>query len=133
MEKRDERLENETYRNEILSRMRTFSTPELCDGAGLYHVMDYHIKSRVAGKKIVGTAVTVDVPMGEGGIIPDAILMLKPGNVLVIAGKGCHACSYKKRYGLVRVDYDDPELKRIPKKSYYWYKQFISEHKDIGC
>lgn len=76
MEKRDERLENETYRNEILSRMRTFSTPELCDGAGLYHVMDYHIKSRVAGKKIVGTAVTVDVPMGEGGIIPDAILML---------------------------------------------------------
>lgn len=81
-------------KNNILSRIRTFSTPELCDGAGLYHAMDYHIKPRAAGKKIVGTAVTVDVPAGEGGIIPDAILMLKPGDVLVIAGKGCHACSY---------------------------------------
>ena len=37
---------------------------------------------------------------------------------------------YKKRYGLVRVDYDNG-LKRIPKKSYYWYKDFISKHKDI--
>ena len=38
---------------------------------------------------------------------------------------------YKKRYGLVRVDYDDPALPRIPKKSYYWYKDFIAKHKDI--
>ena len=38
---------------------------------------------------------------------------------------------YKKRYGLVRVDYDSPDLKRIPKKSYYWYKDFIAKHKDI--
>ena len=37
---------------------------------------------------------------------------------------------YKKRYGLVRVDYDNG-LKRIPKKSYYWYKQFIEEHQDL--
>ena len=28
---------------------------------------------------------------------------------------------YKKRYGLVRVDYDDPQRKRTPKKSYFWY------------
>lgn len=38
---------------------------------------------------------------------------------------------YKKRYGLVRVDYEDKELRRIPKKSYYWYKQFIADHKDL--
>lgn len=38
---------------------------------------------------------------------------------------------YKKRYGLVRVDYDHPQLKRIPKKSYYWYKKFIEDHKNI--
>lgn len=38
---------------------------------------------------------------------------------------------YKKRYGLVRVDFDDKERKRVPKKSYYWYKKFIEEHKDI--
>lgn len=38
---------------------------------------------------------------------------------------------YKKRYGLVRVDYDSPELKRTPKKSYYWYQEFIKKHQDI--
>ena len=37
---------------------------------------------------------------------------------------------YKKRYGLVRVDYDNG-LKRIPKKSYYWYKDLIKDKKDI--
>ena len=38
---------------------------------------------------------------------------------------------YKKRYGLVRVDYDDEQLKRIPKKSFYWYKEFIENHRNI--
>ncbi|HZU13460.1 MAG TPA: GH1 family beta-glucosidase [Chloroflexota bacterium] len=31
---------------------------------------------------------------------------------------------YAKRFGLVYVDY--PTLQRIPKKSYYWYRQFIA-------
>lgn len=31
---------------------------------------------------------------------------------------------YKKRYGLVYVDYDN-DNNRIPKDSYYWYKQYI--------
>ncbi|HDH1871667.1 TPA: glycoside hydrolase family 1 protein [Enterobacter ludwigii] len=34
---------------------------------------------------------------------------------------------YEKRYGLVRVDFDN-ELKRIPKKSFYWYGDFIAQH-----
>lgn len=38
---------------------------------------------------------------------------------------------YKKRYGLVRVDHEDKNLKRIPKKSYFWYKKFIEDHKDV--
>lgn len=33
---------------------------------------------------------------------------------------------YKKRYGLVRVDYDDPKRTRTPKKSYYWYRDLIA-------
>jgi beta-glucosidase/6-phospho-beta-glucosidase/beta-galactosidase len=32
---------------------------------------------------------------------------------------------YKKRYGLVYIDYDSEELRRIPKDSYYWYKNII--------
>ncbi|MEG0076198.1 MAG: glycoside hydrolase family 1 protein [Anaerorhabdus sp.] len=38
---------------------------------------------------------------------------------------------YKKRYGLVRVDYEDGNLKRTPKKSYYWYKEFIKKYQNI--
>lgn len=34
---------------------------------------------------------------------------------------------YDKRYGLIYVDYENG-LKRIPKKSYYWYKQYIKDH-----
>lgn len=33
---------------------------------------------------------------------------------------------YDKRYGLVYVDYEN-NLKRIPKDSYYWYRDFITE------
>lgn len=34
---------------------------------------------------------------------------------------------YQKRYGLVYVDFDDDGLKRIPKDSYYWYRNTIKE------
>ncbi len=33
---------------------------------------------------------------------------------------------YEKRYGLVRVDYDN-NCRRIPKDSYYWYRDMIAE------
>ena len=35
----------------------------------------------------------------------------------------------EKRYGLVYVDFDT--MKRYPKKSFYWYRDFIAQHKDI--
>ena len=35
---------------------------------------------------------------------------------------------YEKRYGLIYVDFNDPERKRTPKKSYYWFKQYIEDH-----
>ena len=79
---------------ELIERLRTFTTPEICDGAGLYHSMDYRIKPWIGSKKIVGPAVTVDVPSGEGSIVSDAILELQEGDVLVIAGKGNCDCSY---------------------------------------
>lgn len=34
---------------------------------------------------------------------------------------------YDKRYGLVYIDFTDEKLTRIPKKSYYWYKDLIQE------
>lgn len=58
--------------------------------------------------------------------------------------EGCNVCGYyvwsnvdvyswingyKKRYGLIYVDYTNSN-KRIPKDSYYWYKDFIKEQLD---
>lgn len=80
--------------NELLERLKDFSTPELCDGAGLYHSMDYRIKPQACYEKIVGTALTVDVPSGEGSIVADAILHLEPGDILVVGGHGNCDCSY---------------------------------------
>lgn len=34
---------------------------------------------------------------------------------------------YEKRYGLVYVDFDD-DCKRLPKQSYYWYRDFIRNY-----
>ncbi len=82
--------------NALLERLKSFTTPELADGMGLYRTMDYEIKPQVknAENHIVGRAFTVDVPVGEGDIVSDAIPLLQPGDVLVIAGKGCCRCSY---------------------------------------
>lgn len=81
--------------SEIIEKLRHYSTPELCDGAGVYHAMDWEIKPWIGEKrKIVGTAVTVDVPAGEGGIVADAIHQLKKGDILVVAGKGNCKSSY---------------------------------------
>lgn len=59
--------------------------------------------------------------------------------------EGCNVCGYyawsnvdvyswingyKKRYGLVYVDYEN-DNQRIPKDSYYWYKEFIKEQLDL--
>ena len=45
--------------------------------------------------------------------------------------KGYYVWSTMDLYSWVRVDYDDPDLKRTPKKSYFWYKQFIEDHQDL--
>ena len=79
---------------ELIRELYGFSTPELCDGAGVYHSMDYRIKPRISNEKIVGTAVTVDVPTGEGALVAQAIHSLGPGDVLVVAGRGNCGCSY---------------------------------------
>ncbi|MGN0295559.1 MAG: RraA family protein [Lachnospiraceae bacterium] len=78
--------------NELLEKLRLFSVPELCDGCGSYHTMDYHIKPMVTRQKIVGPAFPIYVPSGEGAIIADALTEVKKGDVIVIAGHG-HCCS----------------------------------------
>ena len=78
----------------LVRRLRGFSTPELCDGAGLYHSMRHEICSRVGKAAICGPALTVDVPSGEGALVGEAILHARPGDVIVVAGHGNCDCSY---------------------------------------
>lgn len=75
---------------QIIEKLKTFTTSELCDGFGngRYRTMDYHIKRQVTNKNIVGRAYPVDTPYGISGIIPNAILDAKEGDVIVVAGKG---------------------------------------------
>lgn len=81
---------------ELLEQLRKFSVPELCDGAenGLYNTMDYHIKPMVTQQKIVGPALTIKVPVGEGAIVTNALEQVKAGEVIVIAGQGNCISSY---------------------------------------
>ncbi len=78
----------------LAEQLRQFSTPELCDGCSTRQVMDYEIKPRISEKRIVGPALTVEVPADDGGFIPTAIEALEAGQVLVIAGKGFTGSSY---------------------------------------
>lgn len=79
---------------ELFERLREFTVPELCDGAGVFSAMDYHIKPWIGRTKIVGRALTVKVPAGEGAIVSRAIELAGDGDVIVIAGQGVCQCSY---------------------------------------
>lgn len=81
---------------EIIQELRGFTTSELCDGVGTgkYRTMDAEIQERVTYKKIVGPAYTVKTPIGISGLVPDAILDMKKGDILVVAGKGYCNGSY---------------------------------------
>lgn len=78
----------------LLDQLEQYSTPELCDGMEVFRTMDPGIRGMAAARKIIGPALTVSVPVGEGGFIPEAILAAKPGDVIVIAGGGNVRSSY---------------------------------------
>ena len=73
---------------ELLERIGQFSASDLCDGEIVYNAMDYHIKPRVTTKKIVGQAVTLKLMLGDSLMVTKAISLCKPGDVLVIDGRG---------------------------------------------
>lgn len=84
---------------ELFERLREFTVPELCDGAGVFSAMDYHIKPWTGRMKIVGRALTVKVPAGEGAIVSRAIELAGEGDVIVIAGafrdlEGCEEAGF---------------------------------------
>ncbi len=73
---------------EIIEALRNFSTTELCDGMTEFRVLDPAIRRMATKKKITGAAFPVEIPAGVSGIIPDALMEIGPGQVLVIAAQG---------------------------------------------
>lgn len=73
---------------ELIAALRNFSTTELCDGMTEFRVLDPAIHRMVTNKKIVGPAFPVEIPAGVSGIIPDALMEIRPGQVMVIDAKG---------------------------------------------
>lgn len=72
----------------LIERVRKFSTPELCDGTIVYNAMDYRIKPMVTTTKIAGPAVTLKLTLGDSLLVTKALSVAKPGDVLVIDGRG---------------------------------------------
>ncbi|MEJ4043490.1 RraA family protein [Erwinia sp. SLM-02] len=114
---------------QLLARLAVYATPDLCDVAGIFDCMTSSIKPWVSAGKIVGPALTVRVPPGEGGIIPTAIELAQPGDIVVIAGKGHTESAYwgdlrsslALKYGAIGViidgafrDIDDCEKMGLP-------------------
>lgn len=71
-----------------LLKLERFSTPDVCDVIGTFDCMDNNIKPWIGKKKLIGPAITVKVPIGEGGIIPKAIDYVAEGDIIVISGQG---------------------------------------------
>ena len=80
--------EIERVPQELLAKLSEYSAPELCDGSIVYNAMDYHIKPMVTTRKIVGQAITLKLMLGDSLLVTKALSLCKPGDVLVIDGRG---------------------------------------------
>lgn len=81
-------------KNALLKRIASYTVPELCDGMEVFSAMDYQLKPWIGDGKIIGYALTVNVPTGEGAIVTDAIEIAHAGDVIVISGHGNCNSSY---------------------------------------
>ncbi len=72
----------------IVSRAAEFQSAILADVAGRRGALDGRIKPLRPRMKLAGSALTVEVRPGDNLMIHAAIAMAKPGDVLVIDGKG---------------------------------------------
>lgn len=77
-----------------LEALGGFTTPDICDACRIYDCMDPDLKPWVTQKKLIGPAITVKVPVGEGDIVVKAIDLAEKGDIIVIAGHGNVRSSY---------------------------------------
>lgn len=78
---------------EVVKRAAAFQPAILADVAGRRGTMHGRIRALAPTMKVAGPAFTVEVRPGDNLMIHAAMTMAKPGDVLVIDGKGDRTCA----------------------------------------
>ena len=89
----DIRREFERVPSDVVKRAAGFQPAILADIAGRRGTMNSRIAALSPGMKCCGPAFTVEVRAGDNLMIHTAMTMAKPGDVLVIDGKGDLTCA----------------------------------------
>jgi 4-hydroxy-4-methyl-2-oxoglutarate aldolase len=77
----------------VVARASAYQPAILCDVAGRRGAMHGRIQALRAHMKLAGPAFTVEVRAGDNLMIHAALALAKPGDILVIDGKGDQTCA----------------------------------------
>ena len=89
----DIRRDFERVSPDVVSRASQFAASILADVAGRRGALDGRIAPVAPEMKLAGPAFTIEVRAGDNHMIHAAMTMAKPGDILVIDGKGDRACA----------------------------------------
>ena len=89
----DIRRDFERVSPDIVQRAGTFAASILADVAGRRGTMDGRIAPVAPSMRMAGPAFTIEVRPGDNLMIHAAMTMAKPGDILVIDGKGDRTCA----------------------------------------
>ncbi len=89
----DIRRDFERVSPEVVRKAATFAASILADVAGRRGTLDGRIAPVSPAMRLAGPAFTIEVRAGDNLMIHAAISMAKPGDILVIDGKGDRTCA----------------------------------------
>lgn len=78
---------------QLVERYQRFAVPDLSDAVGELYTMDSGIRPLYQPmKRLIGVALTVKMPPGDNAAVHRALLMVQPGDVLVVDARGYTEC-----------------------------------------
>ena len=80
--------EVERVPKEVIEKLKEYDTGLLCDGMLNSGAMHSCIKPLIPGKVIVGTAITVKLPIGDSMVISKAMDIAQEGDIVVVDAHG---------------------------------------------
>ena len=89
----DIRREFERVSPDVVAKASTFAASILADVAGRRGTLDGRVAPLAPGMRLAGPAFTVEVRHGDNLMIHAAMALARPGDVLVIDGKGDRTCA----------------------------------------